>query len=201
MESVYPHGYLELAIGPMFSGKTSWILQKYQQHMYCDNKVVVINHAEDVRYDSTMLSTHDKKMIPCIQLTDFNEKSLDTTVTNNIITADVILINEGQFFTGLFHFVNMLLEKKKIIYICGLDGDFKQKKFGELLDLIPICDKVYKLRSLCSLCKNGTRAIFSHRVNKVIEQKLIGSDMYIPLCRKCYNDKNVDSTCTKIKLT
>ena len=59
MESVYPDGYLELAIGPMFSGKTSWILQKYDQHLYCGNKVMVINHSEDVRYDSTMLSTHD----------------------------------------------------------------------------------------------------------------------------------------------
>lgn len=190
MESVYPDGYLELALGPMFSGKTSWILQKYDQHMYCGNKVMVINHAEDVRYDSTMLSTHDKKMIPCTQLCDFNASSITSDINDKIIQSEVILINEGQFFDGLSNFVMMLLSKKKIIYICGLDGDFKQQRFGELLDLIPICDKVYKMRSLCSKCKNGTRAIFSHRVNNNTEQKLIGSDMYIPLCRKCYNDNN-----------
>lgn len=190
MESVYPDGYLELAIGPMFSGKTSWILQKYDQHMYCGNKVMVINHSEDVRYDSTMLSTHDKKMIPCTQLCDFNATSITSDIIDKIIQSEVILINEGQFFAGLSDFVMMLLSKQKIIYICGLDGDFKQQRFGELLDLIPICDKVYKMRSLCSKCKNGTRAIFSHRVNNNTEQKLIGSDMYIPLCRKCYNDNN-----------
>ena len=111
-------------------------------------------------------------------------------ISEKIMHADVILMNEGQFFDNLFSFVLMLLEKKKIIYICGLDGDFKQKRFGELLDLIPICDKVYKMWSLCSKCKNGTRAIFSHRVINNTEQKLIGSDMYIPLCRKCYNDNN-----------
>ena len=190
MESVYPDGYLELAIGPMFSGKTSWILQKYDQHLFCGNKVMVINHSEDVRYDSTMLSTHDKKMIPCTQLNDFNDESICGEINEKIMQSQVILINEGQFFSGLVDFVNLLLSKKKIIYICGLDGDFKQTRFGELLDLIPICDKVYKMRSLCSICKNGTHAIFSHRVNENTEQKLIGSDMYIPLCRKCYNEQN-----------
>jgi hypothetical protein len=38
------------------------------------------------------------------------------------------------------------------------------KKFGNILDLIPYCDKVTKLTSLCSICKNGTLAIFSLRI-------------------------------------
>ena len=62
------------------------------------------------------------------------------------------------------------------------------KKFGSLLDLIPICDKVYKLRSLCAVCKNGTRAIFSKRLIDDDSQKVIGSDIYVPVCRKCYQD-------------
>ena len=188
MESVFPNGYLELAIGPMFSGKTSWILEMYEQHIFCGKKVMVINHSDDKRYDNEMLSTHDKKMIPCSQMSNFDD--IDSKVLRELFQADVILINEGQFFKELVGVVKMLLSHKKIIYVCGLDGDFEQKKIGELLDLIPICDKVHKLRSMCAICKNGTRAIFSFRNDESSEQKLIGSDMYLPVCRKCYQDNS-----------
>jgi thymidine kinase len=100
----------------------------------------------------------------------------------------VVLINEGQFFPDLCESVKRLVNLyKSHVYVCGLDGDFQREKFGQLLDLIPLSDKVDKLTSLCVQCKNGTRAIFSHRITNETDQKLIGSsESYIPLCRKCY---------------
>ena len=54
----------------------------------------------------------------------------------NILSIyDVLLINEGQFFDDIMDVVPKLVEKyKKKVYICGLDGDFRRKKFGYLLD-------------------------------------------------------------------
>ena len=111
--------------------------------------------------------------------------------TNNykIQNSEVILINEGQFFPDLEEFVSLLLKNGKKIYICGLDGDFERKKFGQILDLIPLCDKVTKLTSLCSMCKNGTLGIFSMRLTEETTQTVIGSNNYIPVCRKCYVKK------------
>ena len=106
-----------------------------------------------------------------------------------LINSDVILINEGQFFEDLCEVVTQMLDLKKRVYICGLDGDFERKKFGQILDLIPMCDKVTKLTSLCSLCKNGTKGIFSMRLTNEKTQTLVGSDNYIPVCRNCYNPK------------
>jgi len=71
-----------------------------------------------------------------------------------------------------------------------LDGDFERKRFGTILDLIPLCDKVTKLTSLCSLCKNGTPGIFSMRLTNETDQTVVGSDNYIPVCRKCYSNKH-----------
>jgi thymidine kinase len=79
-----------------------------------------------------------------------------------------------------------MLENQKQIYVCGLDGDFERKKFGFILDLIPLCDKVTKLNSLCSLCKNGTLGIFSLRVSCEKEQTVIGTQNYLSVCRHCY---------------
>ena len=174
-----PSGYLELFIGPMFSGKTSKLIELYKQYTFCNIPVLVINHSSDTRYNvTTELSSHDKITIPCL-LTD---NLLNINMSPDI---NIILINEGQFFKDLYQFTKNALEQKKTIYISGLDGDFKQQKFGEILDLIPLCDKVTKLHSLCGLCKNGNPAIFSHRLTNDIEQTLIGVDNYIPVCRNC----------------
>jgi len=187
-------GYLELIIGPMFSGKTSELLQIYKQCKFCSIPVSIINHTIDKRYHDTMISSHDKIMAPCLQankLTDIwtrlqsgNESDI---YSNKLLrSAEVILINEGQFFSDLYEVVVDMLNHNKKVYICGLDGDFERKKFGSILDLIPLCDKVRKLTSLCSNCRDGTQAIFSMRLTSEKEQTIVGSDNYIPVCRKCY---------------
>lgn len=183
-------GYLELIIGPMFSGKTSKLLEIYKQCVFCNIPVAIINHSCDNRYHETMMSSHDKIMAPCLQCTELNHFWSKNVTPNNLKTSEVILINEGQFFPDLYEVVCDMLLCNKQIYICGLDGDFERKKFGSILDLIPLCDKVTKLTSLCSLCKNGTLGIFSMRLTKEKEQLVVGSENYIPVCRVCY-DKNV----------
>ena len=173
--------YLELFIGPMFSGKTSRLVDIYKQCQFCNIPVAVINHSIDTRYHDTMLSTHDKVMIPCIKT------NCITDILDILTNSQVIIINEGQFFDDLYTTVVSLLSKGKQIYIGGLDGDFERKKFGQILDLIPMCDKITKLTSLCSICKNGTPGIFSKRLTPETEQTIVGSDIYIPVCRTCYN--------------
>jgi len=191
-------GYLEIIIGPMFSSKTSTLLEIYKKCKFCNISVSIINHSIDQRYHNTMVSTHDKIMAPCIQANKLSEIWLNTGIDNQFVdndsytllqNSDVILINEGQFFSDLYEVVVDMLNKNKKVYICGLDGDFERKKFGSVLDLIPLCDKVTKLTSLCSLCKDGTPGIFSMRLTKEREQTVVGSENYIPVCRKCYTNK------------
>lgn len=202
-------GYLEIILGGMYAGKTSRLVEIYRQCVFCNIPVVVINHSIDTRYDSNnnnnFVTTHDQIKIPCLKLNNlfdiwyhYETEDKDKGTRNelrdelkeqiaSVVSSDVILINEGQFFAGLEEFVRLLLEKGKKIYVCGLDGDFKREKFGKILDLIPLCDKVTKLTSLCAICKNGTPGIFSKRITKQEEQTLVGSDNYIPVCRKCYS--------------
>jgi thymidine kinase len=187
----------------MYSGKTSRLVEVYKQCKFCNISVAVINHVIDNRYDDELLSTHDKVKIPCIKTKNLKNVWLSEKINleNNIVEniphiqdkfqiarSDVILINEGQFFEDLYDVVLDMLECGKKVYVCGLDGDFERKKFGQILDLIPLCDKVDKLTSLCTLCKDGTRGIFSMRLTQETEQTVVVSDNYIPVCRKCYNN-------------
>jgi thymidine kinase len=178
----YGGGYLELILGPMFSGKTTRLIQHYKAYKFIGKKIVVINYSLDTRYSETMLSSHDRIEIPCVFTSSLlSNKSL-------WMDADVILINEGQFFLDLFESVVEMVEvHKKQVYICGLDGDFRRQRFGTMLDLVPYSDKVEKLSAFCGMCKDGTLAVFSHRVSSESAQVVIGSDNYMPLCRVCYN--------------
>ena len=200
MSSQPESAYLEIILGSMYSGKTSRLVEIYKQCKFCNISVVVINHSIDTRYDDELLSTHDKIKIPCIKTeTLFDiypyDLNLEEGVQNiprvtdkfKIVASEVVLINEGQFFSDLEEFVKILLTNDKKVYVCGLDGDFERKKFGQILNLIPLCDKVTKLTSLCSVCKNGAPGIFSKRITLETEQTVVGSDNYIPVCRKCYN--------------
>jgi thymidine kinase len=201
MTSHTESGYLEIILGGMYAGKTSRLVEIYKQCKFCNISVAVINHSIDNRYDEELLSTHDQIKIPCIKterLFDVWADYIDMEINVELVPrvrdkfkvarSSVILINEGQFFPDLEDFVRKLLEHGKKVYVCGLDGDFERKKFGQILDLIPLCDKVTKLTSLCSLCKNGTPGIFSKRITSEKEQTIVGSDNYIPVCRNCYEN-------------
>jgi thymidine kinase len=182
----------------MYAGKTSRLVEIYNQCNLCDIPVAAINHDIDNRYDEELLTTHDKIKIPCIKtnklkniwVPDIKVSSGNNARSNGncliIKYSKVILINEGQFFDDLFEVVNDMINHGKHVYVCGLDGDFERKKFGKILDLIPLCDKVTKLTSLCLLCKNGTPGIFSMRLTDETEQTIVGSTNYVPVCRSCY---------------
>lgn len=178
-------GYLELILGSMYSGKTSKLVKLYEQITFCNNSVIVLNHSSDNRYSLTELETHDHKTIPCV----FYSSIQIFIDSENIDEYDYILINEGQFFEDI-ELVKELVNSGKHIYICGLDGDFKRNKIGNLLELIPFADNFYKLKSMCVKCRDGTKAVFSHRVSQEDQQVLVGSSNYIPLCRTCYDSMN-----------
>jgi thymidine kinase len=178
-------GYLELIFGPMFSGKTTTLIQRYKQHKLLGHDICVINYYKDTRYHDTNLVNHDGVNIECIQA--INIQDVLNNCKDEVKKADVIIINEGQFFDDIYETTIKLVEKyKKCVYVCGLDSDFKRNKFGRLLDLIPFCDNIFKLQSLCMNCKDGTKALFSKRITNNESQIVIGSDNYIPVCRKCY---------------
>lgn len=190
-------GYLELISGPMYSGKTSRLLNLYKQFKFCGIEILTLNHSDDsTRYSATHLSSHDLCKVPCI-MTDTLNSIINLTSdegTNNQISEEefknirVILINEIQFFKEeALDWIKCAVEKhNKHVYVCGLDGDFQRNKFGTWMEfLLPLCDNHIKLHSYCSHCK-VKKAIFTHRITGETAQKIIGVDCYVPLCRRCY---------------
>jgi len=128
-----------------------------------------------------------------------------TTITNKYSHIKHILIDEGQFFNDLFIAIKTLIlseygnnkkqnntqdnqdnqdkQDKKFIYICGLDGDFKQEPFANsrILDLIPYTTQLIKLNARCYIC-NKT-APYTKRIINCNDTILVGgAEMYQPSC-------------------
>lgn len=178
------NGYLSIVVGSMFSGKTKRLIQTHKriQQEFPLKQLLVVNYAGDTRYNpSTVLTTHDGQTLDCISAETLASIMLE------MMGADVILINEAQFFQDLVpQVLELVNEFNKEIHVFGLDGDFRHQRFGTLLDLIPECDSVVKLRAVCNQCGIEDKAIFSQRLTGESEQVVIGSDNYMPLCRKCH---------------
>ncbi len=188
-------GKLDIIMGTMFSGKTSYLLNKISLFIELNLKVLYINIDFDDRSEIEY-STHNpflnnldlkvrdniNKNLTMIKCRDFSNISFEN--------YDIIMIDEGHFFDDIIKFTKKLLENKKHIIIATLIADFKGNKFGKVLDLIPICDEIIKLDSYCIECskeKKIKKAIYSKRITKNKESIDIGgSDKYIAVCREHY---------------
>ena len=183
-------GRIELIIGCMYSGKTSQLLSLIKRYKSIKTNMMVINYLEDTRYgNDNKIYSHDKNSIEAIPLDNLNKLVTDSKYREQYREAETIFINEGQFFENLLEFTtNAANNDDKTIIICGLDGDYLRRPFGDILYLIPHADKVTRLEALCKICGNGTPGIFTKRIIKTEGQKLIGGDeSYIPVCRNHYD--------------
>ncbi|ARF08791.1 thymidine kinase [Catovirus CTV1] len=172
-------------IGCMFSGKTSEIQREYTRWKNIGKNVIIINYTDDNRYgNDNFVYSHDNNKVPCVKAKKLLELSSEEVGRN-----DVIIINEGQFFEDLIEFCKIWCEKhNKNIVVCGLDGDFLRRPFGQMNDLISLSDEVIKLKAFCKKCNDGTQALFSKRTTSDTQSVVIGTDMYMPVCRKHYID-------------
>lgn len=174
---------LDIIIGPMFAGKSSRIADIVSRYEALGSRVLLVKPECDNRYGEEHI-THNKRKTPCIAV-----KDLDDIPKNLIQNSDIIIVDEAQFFKYLVPFCEWVVDThEKKLYLVGLDGDSNRRKFGELLDCIPLADRVEKLHAFCKKCANGTPGLFSSRKSGAPRDLIAigGADLYETLCRECY---------------
>jgi thymidine kinase len=193
---------LNLIIGPMFAGKSTYLINKANELLsngVNEKEILLINHSSDIRYDTNKICSHNGEKINSKSLNNLSD-IVNSILDNNGIYNNIkyIFIDEGQFFNDLFvsikslllHYSNMNINdscnniyNKLEIYISGLDGDYKQEPFKNsgILDLIPYSTHINKLNSKCTKC--GNIAPFTKRIINSSETILIGGVAdYQPVC-------------------
>ncbi len=164
-----------LYLGPMYAGKTTELIRLH--HIYGGT---ILDYMQDTTPCADgVIVTHDNINSPCTKV----NKLMDCIP----LTSKHVYINEAQFFPDLLDFLRAVEEctSPHVIYIFGLDGDFRREPFGQILQTLPLCDTVVKLQGVCAKC-DERESCFSKRITTDTQQWLLDDKAYIPTCRACY---------------
>ncbi len=189
-------------IGPMFAGKTCYIVMELTRMADLGYRVLYINHRGDDRTttggDPGVYTTHSSTLsristlVNCI--TAHNLKDVDVS------QYDVIGVDEANFYSDLLTVIPEWVNKRKLhVYVSGLDGDYLRRPLGDVLNLLPYADTVEKISSKCTTCLQelrgegftgthvGCNAPFTARIVNSTDTVLIGgSESYRAVCRRHY---------------
>ncbi len=191
-------GRLELILGPMVSGKTSNMIYKLTRLADLGYAVGYINTTKDVRttcggdgarftsHNSTLQQISPKIRCHCVEkLSDLRKAAVAEGL-------DVIGVDEAHFYEDLREVVLDWVQRlRKHVFVCGLDGSFRQEPIGQILHLVPEAEHVEKISSQCKRCiaeyQASTvdyQACFTIRLTGEQDPLLPGGlSAYEPVCR------------------
>ena len=170
-------GWIEIICGSMFSGKTEELIRRLKRAKYAKKKVKVFKPIVDSRFNTNLVSSHDKNQIKSKSVS----KSSDIKI--KAVGSDVVGIDEAQFFdNGIIKVCNDLANEGIRVIIAGLDMDYKGNPFGPMPNLMATAEYVTKVHAICA--KSGNLANHSHRISTNKSLIHLGEkESYIPLSR------------------
>lgn len=180
---------ITLILGPMYAGKSSELIRLVRRHHIAKKDCLIVKYSKDDRYEcGNNVYTHDGicttniKAITCPKIIDIDDILTELTE----LTETVVCFDEGQFFENLKEICLELCRQNVIIYISALNSDYRSKMFPSIVDILPHCENIKFLNSVCSECMEET-AIYSKRMSEQTEIEIIGGkELYSPLCKKCF---------------
>lgn len=174
---------LTLVIGPMFSGKSTYIINKIREIKSKDtNTIFALTHESDTRYDKHAIVTHNQLKESCHTF-----KDLTTDILNNtdFINSNHVFIEEAHFFENLNNFVRYIIKFGKHVYVSGLSGNYKMEEFRNISSLVSFADNIIHLQSNCEVCHepaNFTDKKFKTNASYILQ--VGGNELYSSVCRK-----------------
>jgi thymidine kinase len=184
-------GWLELIVGPMFSGKSEELIRRTTRAFIAKQRVQVFKPDLDTRYDhlhsGVAIASHNGRTLEALAIRDVGEIGARLEPGTQVVAVD-----EGQFLSkDLVGFACDLAEDGKRVIVAGLDLDFRGQPFGPIPELLARAEAVDKLTAVCVRCgapaTRTQRLIGGHPAHYDDPVILVGaSESYEPRCRACH---------------
>ncbi|RKD21994.1 thymidine kinase [Caminicella sporogenes DSM 14501] len=156
------HGWIEVVVGPMYSGKSEELIRRLRRAQIAKQKVIVFKHSIDDRYSAKDVVSHNGNKIKAINIS--NAEDIYNYIQEDV---DVVGIDEVQFFDdNIVDVATDLANRGKRVIVAGLDMDFRGEPFGPTPKLMAVAEFVDKLSAICMIC--GSPA---HRTQRLINGK------------------------------
>jgi len=181
--TVREKGYLEVHVGPMFSGKTTGWFRKLRRDRKAGMDPITFKLRKHIRYNEQPVELFrfgDIGLNARCGTNGDKEYAIAVDETSHIVdylkkhpSQKVVYVDEAQFFPGLYNAIAQRLPQGYQFNLTGLPRGFNRKKFGEIGDLMCLADKVEMNYAVC-VGPNGTAC--GHPATENQRMKRIGND-------------------------
>lgn len=180
-EGPVTRGSIEVICGPMFSGKTEELMRRVRRATIAGQKVCLLKHASDDRYNATDIVSHSHISIPAEVVRTAAE------IAAKVKDANVLAVDEAQFFdSDIADVARKLAQQGVRVILAGIDMDYRARPFGPMPVLLATAEYITKLTAICTKC--GMPAGFTYRKSQDDAVHLVGhADIYEARCRQCYD--------------
>jgi thymidine kinase len=175
-------GWIEVITGSMFSGKSEELIRRLRRAQIARQKVQIFKPLIDDRYNANHIVSHSD-----MRISSQNVKDSDELLERVAGDAEVVGIDEGQFFDGhLPAACNRLADAGKRVIVAGLDQDYLGRPFEPMPQLLAIAEYITKTLAICVVC--GNPANHTQRLVASSDRVLVGAQgVYEARCRRCFD--------------
>ncbi len=187
-----------LICGPMYSGKSTALFQRLERCLFARKKVLLIRPKKDDRGYFTHSGGVDLKKLEenfreCFYIEEV--ESIGTSFLNWILYEkfEAVFVDEYFMIPGAHQ---LCYQNNYDVYFGGLLADSDCKLFEETIKILPFCEKIKKLNSVCmgfDLKGCDKEANYSVYLGGAKDQILVGDRCYACMCAECY-DKFMNKT-------
>src|ERR1051326_7140350 len=189
-----PHVYyLEMIVGPMFSGKSEELIRRVRRALIAEQQVQVFYPAQDTRANTGSISSRDGVTVLAEQMGRIADCRERLVALPHL--PDVVAFDEAQFFDAeLGPLIEELIGGGVSVIAAALDLDFAGRPFGTVIpQLVAIADRVDKLTAVCAVCGSeaavrSQRLVDGRPATKESPLALVGdsAEGYEARCLRCY---------------
>ena len=174
-------GWIEVVVGPMFSGKSEELIRRLRRAEIARQRVQIFKPAIDARYAVNEIISHSGLGIPSDNVTQAAE-IMDKVQPR----TEVIGIDEAQFLgEEVVEVCTKLANLGKRVIVAGLDTDYRGRPFEPMPRLLAVAEEITKLLAICVRC--GNPAVHTQRMVESEELVVVGGGgMYEARCRRCF---------------
>lgn len=183
---------LTVITGPMFAGKTTYLINLLIANTKVGRTVMAFKPAKDTRYAEQFIQSHNaaKFQSTAIQspLEVFQQMAAFEQVAGKSFYPSILGFDEAQFFEPMHmqKTVEDLLVGGFSVLVAGLAQNSFGEPFGAMGSLMAMADEVVHLPAVCALCKKS-KATRTYRWNSSKDRVLVGgADDYEPRCYSCW---------------
>lgn len=174
-------GWIEVVVGPMFSGKSEELIRRLRRAEIAKQRVQIFKPVIDQRYAKNGIVSHSG-----LEISSEHVKQGDEILAKVAARTEVVGIDEAQFLgETMVDACVKLADLGKRVIVAGLDTDFLGRPFEPMPRLLAVAEEITKLLAICMHC--GNPAVHTQRLVASEDLIVVGAGgMYEARCRRCF---------------